>query len=215
MASLKHESEGTHGSAGHRVFLALCPPEPVQREVIDALHTTGVPLRWVDPRRLHLTLGFAEALDSFELATLVGGLSSRLADFPSPPQLQLAGVGHFGDSVLWLGVRQASATSLRRPSSGSEPAPSAEWLHDLSRMIGLVLSQASGAALEPARWIPHVTVARTSAHERSLLRAAQRSLQGFTSQWWRPDRVQLMESLVSQRHRHVTLESFALAAPPG
>jgi 2'-5' RNA ligase len=80
------------------LFTALFPPE----EAVAELHAALRPLRrahprlrWVDPRRWHVTLRFfGDAEPADQLAGLAG---------VAAPVLRLRGSGHFRQ-VLWIGV---------------------------------------------------------------------------------------------------------------
>ena len=93
-----------------RLFVAVELPE-AWREVARATRAAiergpGVPLRWVDPTLMHLTLRFLGEVAEERLEALQGALSRDVP--PVDVELALDGVGTFGPpvrtAVAWLGV---------------------------------------------------------------------------------------------------------------
>ncbi|MFT7838322.1 2'-5' RNA ligase family protein [Saccharothrix sp. BKS2] len=88
------------------LFTALFPPEDVVAELHGALRPVRRAhprLRWTDPARWHVTVGFFGDAEPAEPADQLAGLAGVTA-----PVLSLRGSGHFsrGDAagVLWIGV---------------------------------------------------------------------------------------------------------------
>ncbi|GAA1272181.1 2'-5' RNA ligase family protein [Saccharothrix xinjiangensis] len=100
------------------LFTALFPPEDVVAELHAALRPVRRAhprLRWVDPRRWHVTVGFfgdIEPSASAEPAEQLAGLEGVAA-----PVLRLRGSGHFRQ-VLWIGVEGAAPAALGRAAAG-------------------------------------------------------------------------------------------------
>lgn len=82
------------------LFTALFPPEDAVAElhaVLRPVRRAHPRLRWVDPRRWHVTLRFLGEAEP-DPATQLAGL-----DRVPAPVLRLRGSGHFRQ-VLWIGV---------------------------------------------------------------------------------------------------------------
>lgn len=93
------------------LFTALFPPEDVVAELHAALRPVRRAhprLRWVDPRRWHVTVAFfGDAEPADQLAGLAG---------VAAPVLRLRGSGHFRQ-VLWIGV-EGPLDELGRAAAG-------------------------------------------------------------------------------------------------
>jgi RNA 2',3'-cyclic 3'-phosphodiesterase len=120
-----------------RLFVGIALPPELKLRL--SLLASGVPgARWVDPGNYHLTLRFIgevdEGMASDVDAALLHVQAKRFA-------VALAGVGHFGDRMLWAGV---------------EKSPPLVHLRDKveSALVRL------GLEPEPRRYAPHVTLAR-------------------------------------------------------
>ena len=120
-----------------RLFVGIDFPAEV-KSLLSQL-CTGMPeVRWVEPERFHVTLRFIGAVDDLVASEIVAALrrieESRLA-------LTLAGVGHFMERTLWVGVEHnPRLMSLR-----------ARIEHEM-REIGL--------SADLRRYAPHVKLAR-------------------------------------------------------
>lgn len=105
----------------------------------------GVPLRWVPPRNMHLTLKFLGETQPRQVATLADALQA-IASQHSPLDVRLAELGIFPNSkqprVLWVG--------LHAPAALAEIAQQVEHA-----------AVALGFATEPKPFTPHLTLART------------------------------------------------------
>ena len=95
-----------------RLFVALFPPMTV-RQGLWAI-SAGVPgAKWVAPENLHLTLRFIGEVDGATVNDVMAALSTvKGHSF----ELQLAGVGQFGDRrqahMLWAGARPSEVLML-------------------------------------------------------------------------------------------------------
>jgi 2'-5' RNA ligase len=120
-----------------RLFVGIALPPALKLRL--SLLASGVPgARWVDPGNYHLTLRFIgevnEGLASDVDAALLR-IEARRFD------LSLAGVGHFGDRMLWAGVEKSLPLVHLRDKVESA----------LVRL---------GLEPETRRYAPHVTMAR-------------------------------------------------------
>ena len=120
-----------------RLFVGIALPPELKLRL--SLLCSGVPgARWVDPGNYHLTLRFIGEVDE----GLAGDIDESLARIQAPRfDMALAGVGHFGDRMLWVGV---------------DKSPPLVHLRDKveSALVRL------GLAPETRRYAPHVTLAR-------------------------------------------------------
>lgn len=94
-----------------RLFVALNLPHELRREIYDAaapLRALGLPVRWVDPAQIHLTLKFLGEVPEPEVAA-VGACIASVARRHEPFALRIGGLGGFPSlerpRVLWLGVQ--------------------------------------------------------------------------------------------------------------
>jgi RNA 2',3'-cyclic 3'-phosphodiesterase len=120
-----------------RLFVGIVLPPELKLRL--SLLCSGVPgARWVDPGNYHLTLRFIGEVDE----ALAADIDDALAKIHAPGfELGLAGVGHFGDRMLWVGV---------------DKSPPLVHLRDKveSALVRL------GLPPETRRYAPHVTLAR-------------------------------------------------------
>ena len=132
-----------------RLFVALNLPEPVRRAVWEAAATIrdlGLPVKWVPPDGIHLTLKFlGEVADQREpeLRTAL----SRAARGARALPLVIGGFGAFPDPhrprVLWVGI---------------DPDPALELLqHRIEEEFGPL-----GFSPEGRPFRPHLTLGRAS-----------------------------------------------------
>jgi 2'-5' RNA ligase len=127
-----------------RLFVAIDFPASVKGQ-LSALCADVPDAHWVDPDKFHLTLRFIGAVEEPTAA----GIAEALQRIEVPAfALTLAGVGHFREHSLWVGVEQSP--SLLR----------------LQAEIERVLQQI-GLSAEPRPYVPHVKLARLR-HRRGL-----------------------------------------------
>lgn len=165
-----------------RLFVALCPPPEILRELLaatDDLRGAGRDwagpgsVRWTRPELLHLTLAFLGEVDDTTRAALAVRLA-RAAGRAAPLTLSLGAAGRFGDRVLWTRVR-GDTTGLRRLADSVRAA---------ARRVRL--------PVEDRPYRPHVTLARTKGG--ADLRVPVDTLAGFESSPWTADRLELVSS---------------------
>src|ERR1700730_10720543 len=120
-----------------RLFVGIALPPALKLRL--SLLASGVPgARWVDPGNYHLTLRFIGEVDegmASDVDAVLLHIQAKRFD------VALAGVGHFGDRMLWAGV---------------EKSPPLVHLRDKieSALVRL------GLEPETRRYAPHVTLAR-------------------------------------------------------
>jgi len=131
-----------------RLFVGIALPPEIKLRL--SLLCAGVPgARWVDPGNYHLTLRFIGEVDE----GLASDIDEALARIHAPRfDVALAGVGHFGDRMLWVGV---------------DKSPPLVHLRDKveSALVRL------GLEPETRRYAPHVTLARLRNVGEAKLRA--------------------------------------------
>lgn len=137
-----------------RTFIAVeLSPLVCQRaaRLIEQLGASGAPMRWVDARRLHLTLKFLGDVDELEIAHVCRAASDSAAAHEAFT-LDVAGAGAFPrpeqPRIVWLGVRHG--------------APRLAALHETleERLASL------GYPREARRFSPHVTLGRAKGQGR-------------------------------------------------
>ena len=136
-----------------RLFVALTPPPPVQRAVWDAFRAVrarDLPVKWVSPEGVHLTLKFLGEVADERREELVATLGSAAAG-TRPIPLAVRGAGAFPDParprVFWAGV---------------DPDPALELLADRVERGFAAL----GFPTEGRPFRPHLTVGRARRNAR-------------------------------------------------
>lgn len=101
-----------------RLFIAVNPPEPVRRAIAQSLapvREAGLPIRWLDPEGIHLTLKFLGAVDRQREPDIVAGLDA-VCDGVKGFTLPLGGFGAFPNPeqprVVWVGCEAVPALEL-------------------------------------------------------------------------------------------------------
>lgn len=147
----------------HRLFVAICPPEPIRDSLIDAMDDSP-DFRWQDDEQLHLTLRFIGEVDR----PLAQDLADALGQVRSPAlQLRISGAGRFeqrSSGALWAGIEPkapvaALAAKIERTCQqvGLEPdrrafhphITLARWKGRRSREVADYLDRHRGLASEP------------------------------------------------------------------
>lgn len=161
-----------------RLFVGIALPDPIIQHL--GMLAGGVPgARWQRPDQFHLTLRFIGDVDG----AAADDARVALSQITAPPlELQLDGVGHFGEGrrirALWLGVA---------------PNPA---LVALQAKVERALVEA-GFAPESRKFKPHVTVARMrhANHDRVAQFLASHGL--FRSEPWHVGAFHLYSSQLS------------------
>ncbi len=189
-----------------RLFVAVVPPPAALRDLsatvrgltADADGTPPGPAgaRWTADGDRHITLAFLGEVGPDVLPDLTARLG-RAAARHRPPTLRLAGAGHFGDRVLWCGVR-----------GQTEP---------LARLAASVTAAArrAGVPVEPRAFRAHLTLARRRGP--GSLSGYAAALAGYEGADWRAEAVELIRShpprsgVPGERPRYETLRRWPLA----
>jgi 2'-5' RNA ligase len=110
-----------------RTFIAVEIPPSVQQELAriqERLKQGRLPVRWVAPEKVHLTLKFLGEI-SPEQVTAVGEATARVAADSQPFDLEAVGIGVFPNvrrpRVVWVGV-EGDLGVLRRLQAYLETA---------------------------------------------------------------------------------------------
>ncbi|HMA44580.1 MAG TPA: RNA 2',3'-cyclic phosphodiesterase [Gemmatimonadales bacterium] len=149
-----------------RLFVALTPPPPVQRaiwEAFRAVRLRDLPVKWVSPEGVHLTLKFLGEVPDERGDELIGAMGAA-ATGVRPISLVVRGAGAFPDPsrprVFWAGV---------------EPDPLLELLaHQVESGFA-----ALGFPTEGRPFRPHLTVGRARRNARPRdFEAMDRVLEG-------------------------------------
>jgi len=112
-----------------RLFIALNFPERVRRAVWEsaaAVRDLGLPVRWVPPDAMHLTLKFLAEVPDAREPDLKAALR-RAGQGAKPLPLSLGGFGVFPDfqrpRVIWLGIEPDPALELLQHRVEAEFSP--------------------------------------------------------------------------------------------
>lgn len=137
-----------------RVFIALNLPDTTRRALwaaTEPLRRRDLPVKWVHPEGIHLTLKFLGETDENQLAALSGALRRAAAGARALP-LVVEGFGVFPSvsrpRVLWAGVEAEPALELLQHAVEREFAP-------------------LGFPTEARAFRPHVTLGRAARDARA------------------------------------------------
>lgn len=167
-----------------RLFVAVVPPaEAISNldRVVAGPRATHPDLQWIPAERWHLTLAFYGEVADRDVAR-VERRAERATRGAQALDLQLAGAGHFGGRVLWVGV-------------GGER----DGLRALAREL----------ATDGRPYRPHLTVAR--ARGGADPRPAATLLAPYDGPGWRAAEVVLFCSHLGQQTVHEPIARFPLA----
>lgn len=189
---------------GHRMFVAVLPPEEVRAELERFLEPRPE-MAWTDPSQWHLTLTFCPSVDDWRTDELLDRLGA-VARKHEPFRLRLAGAGAFPSveraKVLWAGVDQWGSDSRPRP------------LDELAAGVRSA-ANAAGGAPDGARFRPHLTLARLGGRENAT--AWLRILDTFASSDWTVSEIALINSFLGEgprgRARHEVVDRLPLGEP--
>lgn len=181
-----------------RLFAAVTPPPELQHAIHAAaapLRATGLPVKWVNPDGVHLTLKFLGEVAGGRLAELGAALDRACAGMRGFP-VALSEFGAFPSArharVIWLGC---------------EAAPPLELLqHAVEREYA-----ALGFPVEGRPFRPHLTLGR--ARPRGGVRGLETLIEstGFDAPW-NVSAVDLMESTLTRDGARYTLRHHVALA---
>jgi 2'-5' RNA ligase len=179
-----------------RAFVAVPLPEDLIAQIALLQKRLKAELRdvsWTRREAMHLTLQFLGTVESSSLPALTDALRVPTAKTKSF-RVDLAGVGSFGNRVLWVGV-----------GAGREPL----------RALAAAVTRATRPFTEEREsrdFNAHVTLGRLRAPSRGIA-AALRAAAVPDFQGWIADHFELIRSELSpQGSRYTTLTSFPLEA---
>ena len=158
-----------------RVFLAVNLPAKTRKRIATGLLPL-IPRQGVKPVReenLHITISFLGYIPENAVEELVNSLekAGELSQF----KIELSGVGHFKNRVLWLGVKEGR-----------------EKLFELNRRIS------SALGVEDKKFHPHVTLARNKFLKRKEFNSVLSALQEMKfSETVEAESLDVMESVLS------------------
>lgn len=195
---------------GHRMFVAVLPPEEVRAQLETFLEPRRPGLAWTAPSQWHLTLTFCASVDDWRLDDLAERLTA-VARKHEPFRLRLSGAGAFPSveraRVLWAGVEQSLL-----PPAGDDRRP-----RPLDALAAGARSAANAAGCVPdgARFRPHLTLARLGGRDDAT--AWLRVLDTFASTEWTVSEIALVDSFLGEgprgRARHEVVDRFPLEEP--
>ncbi|MDQ2784707.1 MAG: RNA 2',3'-cyclic phosphodiesterase [Chloroflexota bacterium] len=194
-----------------RLFIALQTNEAVQHAVAEVQQTlrrrggspqVGMPVRWVAPTQVHLTLQFLGNVVSTHIPTLIAALAPAVATHDAL-LLRADAVGAFPSAdaprVLWLGLRGAD-----------------DRLRALRGAVTEVVWTAEGVVADRKPFQPHLTIGRVERLYRDApgiasLRAALRRPVIAPPAAWPVETVALIRSVLGAGgSRYTVLERFPL-----
>lgn len=180
-----------------RAFVAVRIPDAVLAQVVSVqqrLKPKFSDVSWTRAGGMHVTLQFLGNIESARLPELQAALRQATEQIPSF-EIEIAGLGSFGNRVLWVGVNR-----------GAEP---------LTRLAEAVrrATKSFGVHEEERPFNAHVTLGRFRKAERGVakvLRDAVAPNFGF----WSVNEFELIRSELSPKGgRHTMLRAFSLSEP--
>jgi 2'-5' RNA ligase len=158
-----------------RLFVGIALPPELKLRL--SLLAAGLPgARWVDPGNYHLTVRFIGEVDEGTASDIDAALASLQVPRFS---VELAGIGHFGTRMLWVGVARN---------------PALVHLHD---KVESALSRL-GLGPEERRYAPHVSLARLKETPASRLQAYLGEHALFRAEPFAVDRFSLVASYLTK-----------------
>ncbi|MEH6820135.1 MAG: RNA 2',3'-cyclic phosphodiesterase [Dietzia psychralcaliphila] len=191
---------------GHRMFVAVLPPDEV-REELERFLEPRPGLAWTAPSQWHLTLTFCPGVDEWRIDDLTDRLGA-VARKHEPFRIRLAGAGAFPSveraKVLWAGVEQSPV-----PPIGHDRR---ERPLDALAAGARSAANAAGCVPDGARFRPHLTLARLSGRDDAT--AWLRVLDTFASSTWTVSEIALIDSFLGEgprgRARHEVVARLPL-----
>jgi RNA 2',3'-cyclic 3'-phosphodiesterase len=177
-----------------RAFVAVRIPDEVLSQlgaIQQQLKRKFPEVSWTRAEAMHVTLRFLGNIESARLPELDGALRGATGGF-SAFDLELSGIGSFGNRVLWAGIKRG-AEPLTLLANSLRPAASTFSAHEEERPFNA-----------------HVTLGRFRRPERGVARIlAELKAPQFGS--WRVDHFELIRSELSpQGARYTALAEFPL-----
>lgn len=112
-----------------RLFIALNPNEDERERIYQAtapLRAAGLPVNWIPPAALHLTLKFLGEVDAERLPEITRAAATAAAR-AKPIELHIGGLGAFpsfrNPRILWLGVEATPQLRMLKQDIEWEFAP--------------------------------------------------------------------------------------------
>ena len=140
--------------ANIRTFIAVEIPPSVQtvaERQIEHLCRAGAEFRWVDPKKLHLTLRFLGNIRDTEIPELCQVVQQAVSSM-EPIMVSVKGLGAFPNlthpKVIWLGIGEGKSE-----------------LQQLQRQVSVGL-QKMGFPIESTEFRPHLTLGRIAGSSR-------------------------------------------------
>lgn len=184
-----------------RLFVAINFPAELRQSLWRAaapLRQAGLPVRWVEPEELHLTLKFLGEVAPAREGEVIAGLEAAVQG-AKPFALPVGGFGAFPSAsrprVLW---------------AGCEPLPALEWLqHRVEQEM-----ERLGFPLEGRAFHPHLTLGRARRDARPAdFRDLEDRLQALAFAAEAPvESVDLMQSHLRPSGAHYTMRHAAALA---
>lgn len=194
-----------------RLFIALETNDAMQRTIASVQQTLrrrggspqgSMPVRWVEPTQVHLTLQFLGPVVSTHIPSLIAALVPAVATHDAL-LLRADAVGAFPSTdaprVLWLGLRSAD-----------------DGLCALQRAVTEAVRAVEGVVVDRKPFRPHLTLGRVERLHRdapgfTALRAALRRPVTAPVAAWPVENVALIRSVLGAGgSRYTVLERFPL-----
>jgi len=184
-----------------RMFVALYPSDEAiahLAEALQPLHTgTSPALRWIPPKRWHITLVFLAEVDPARVDRLQESLAEVAAQHTPLQGLNLSGAGAFGPTV-WVGVA---------PTQGGTAA------EGLAKAIQRECRTA-GIAIEHRPWRAHLSIARIRIRDRAEAKSVTddlvATLADYSGPAWTASSVTLVHSILGPQPEHIPVGTLAL-----
>ncbi len=199
------------GPRFQRLFIALETNEAVQRAVAEVQQTLErrggspqgrMPVRWVRPAQVHLTLQFLGTVVSAHIPSLIAAVAPSVARHTAF-FLRSDAVGAFpsveAPRVLWLGLR------------GDDDA-----LHSLQRSVADAVRAVDGVVADRKPFQPHLTLGRVERSHRdapgmTVMAEALRRPVAVSPAPWSVESVALIRSILGAGgSRYTVVERFPL-----
>ncbi len=180
-----------------RVFIAINLPKEIKEklaEIQNQLKTFDLPIRWVKPENIHLTLVFLGHIKENKVAEVTEVTKATVGRFKSF-DIQIKDLEVFPDE--------------RRPRLISIGVKEGQHLLDLQSSLEKGLHEA-GFSLEERKFSPHLTLGRIKEKVANLKNLTQK-MGNVDLGMYRVEKVNVMESRLSEEgSRYLTIRSIKL-----